>query len=122
MASNQTTLSNFPIKTVIDPNDRFIIYSPSANGDYAIAANNLIDPYQASANGFVSLAGGIILNWGHVSVNNSVSASVVFSRPYKTSAFTIMTVANTSGLNLTGATVIGNTVSNTNYYYTSIGI
>lgn len=129
MSSNQTTLSNFPIKTVIDSDDRFIIYSPTANGVFSITANNLMEPSHIAANGYVMLAGGVMLNWGEVSASNTTPATITFTTPYSTDVFNIQltgsqtnTAAQATGLTLTGATVVANTTANNTYYYMALGI
>ena len=61
MATYGTPLSAFPPKTVLDPTDRFIIYSPVANGSYGIAASALVEPSQATANGYTTLGDHLVL-------------------------------------------------------------
>ena len=122
MATNGTTLSGIPPKTVLDPADRFIIYSPTSNGSFAIAASNLVEPAFVGQTGFTTLGGGVVLNWGSFSANNSVAVTLTFKQPYVTSAFTMNTAATVEALTLTGATVIGTTVANATFYYHSLGI
>ena len=130
MANNATTLSALPPKLALDTTDRFIIYSPIANGSFSIAASALVEPSNAVANGYTTLGGGVIMNWGSVSVSNTTPATIVFSQPFVTTPFTINitgTVANTAaqatGLTLTGATVVtGALATNSIFYYTALGI
>ena len=70
MATQQSKLSSFPVKTTLSANDRIIIYSADEKTDMAIAANNLLAGVLANS-GYTTLPNGLSLEWGNITANST---------------------------------------------------